>query len=322
MDEHSQMYELEFPAPAVSDTEGNGPVLVHALDGYADAGHAVRLLSEHLQQNLGSELVASFDVDELIDYRSRRPMMTFEDNRFTAVDAPQLNLHALRDTAGRPFLLLSGAEPDLRWESFVTAVAGLSERFGVHTVVGIHAVPMATPHTRPVTVTGHGTDATARAGLRAWDASMRLPGSASTLLELRLAEKGYDTVGLSAAVPHYLAQNDYPEAVLGLLAGLRGTVGLQLPDGDLPGTAAELRKQIDSQVEGSSEIASVVEALEKQYDETALPQHRELLLAEGETIPTGDDLASEFERFLAEHNDSAEQDDSAERDDKQEDDGR
>ena len=299
MDEQSHMYELEFPGPSVSDTDGNGPVLVHALDGYADAGHALRLLRQHLKDNLTTELVASFDVDELIDYRSRRPSMTFEDG-FTGVDEPELNLYAVRDSAGKPFLLLAGAEPDLRWNGFVSAVAGLAERFGVRSVVGLHAIPMAVPHTRPVPVTAHGNNPDLRNELRSWDGgTMRLPGSAAGLLELRLADKGYDTLGLSVHVPHYLAQNDYPEAVLGMLGALRTSVGLQLPDGDLAVEAAELREQIDAQVSSSSEISSVVETLEQQYDEAA-QQPRELLIADGEAIPTGDDLASEFEAFLAE----------------------
>ncbi|MCA0155647.1 PAC2 family protein [Tsukamurella sp. M9C] len=299
MDEQSHMYELEFPGPSVSDTDGNGPVLVHALDGYADAGHALRLLRQHLKDNLTTELVASFDVDELIDYRSRRPSMTFEDG-FTGVDEPELNLYAVRDSAGKPFLLLAGAEPDLRWNGFVSAVAGLAERFGVRTVVGLHAIPMAVPHTRPVPVTAHGNNPDLRSELRSWDGgTMRLPGSAAGMLELRMADKGYDTLGLSVHVPHYLAQNDYPEAVLGMLGALGSSVGLQLPEGDLAVESAELREQIDAQVSSSSEISSVVEALEQQYDEAA-QQPRELLIADGEAIPTGDDLASEFEAFLAE----------------------
>jgi predicted ATP-grasp superfamily ATP-dependent carboligase len=299
MDEQSHMYELEFPGPSVSDTDGNGPVLVHALDGYADAGHALRLLRQHLKDNLTTELVASFDVDELIDYRSRRPSMTFEDG-FTGVDEPELNLYAVRDSAGKPFLLLAGAEPDLRWNGFVSAVSGLAERFGVRTVVGLHAIPMAVPHTRPVPVTAHGNNPDLRSELRSWDGgTMRLPGSAAGMLELRLADKGYDTLGLSVHVPHYLAQNDYPEAVLGILGALRSTVDLQVPDGELPVEAADLREQIDAQVSSSSEISSVVEILEQQYDEAAA-QPRELLIADGEAIPTGDDLASEFEAFLAE----------------------
>ncbi|GAA4404799.1 proteasome assembly chaperone family protein [Tsukamurella soli] len=300
MDEQSHIYELEFPAPAVSDQDGNGPVLVHALDGYADAGHAVRMLSEHLRKNLTTELVASFDADELIDYRSRRPAMTFDDNRFVDVDAPELNLYAIKDLTGRPFLLLSGAEPDLKWEAFISAVAGLAERFAVKRVVGLNAIPMAVPHTRPLNVSGHGNTPALLTEVRTWDAKMRMPGSASTLLEFRLANKGYETLGLSVHVPHYLAQNDYPDAALALAAALGRTVGLQLPDGELPAAAHELREQIDAQVEQSGEVAAVVSALETQYDEYVHSgQPKELLIAEGEELPSGDDLASEFEKFLA-----------------------
>ena len=42
-----------------------------------DAGAAGRLLSEHLSLYLRAETVATFDVDRLIDYRSRRPTMTY-----------------------------------------------------------------------------------------------------------------------------------------------------------------------------------------------------------------------------------------------------
>ena len=119
MDDKSTLYELEFPAPQVTGDEGDGPVLVHALEGFADAGHAIKLASDHLRQSLESELVATFSTDELMDYRSRRPLMTFTGDQFTDVAMPELTLHAVRDNNGTPFLLLSGAEPDLRWERFV-----------------------------------------------------------------------------------------------------------------------------------------------------------------------------------------------------------
>ena len=38
-----RMYELEVPAPQLASTDGRGPVLIHALEGFSDAGHAVRL---------------------------------------------------------------------------------------------------------------------------------------------------------------------------------------------------------------------------------------------------------------------------------------
>lgn len=124
-------------------------MLVHGLEGFADAGHAVRLATTHLRESLETELVASFSVDELIDYRSRRPLMTFKSDHFSDYAAPELNLYAIVDADGTPFLLLAGGvEPDLKWERFITAVRLLAEQFGVRRTVGINAIPMAIPHTR------------------------------------------------------------------------------------------------------------------------------------------------------------------------------
>ncbi|RIR83920.1 PAC2 family protein, partial [Mycobacteroides abscessus] len=120
--DQSGMYELEFPGPQLASADGRGPVLVHALQGFSDSGHAVKLAAAHLRQTLESELVASFAIDDLLDYRSRRPVMTFKSDHFTEYATPELNLYALKDTKGTPFLLLAGLEPDLKWERFVNAI--------------------------------------------------------------------------------------------------------------------------------------------------------------------------------------------------------
>src|ERR1700755_201318 len=100
--EQSGMYELEFPAPQLSSSDGRGPVMIHALEGFSDAGHAIRLAAQHLKNTLDTELVASFALDELLDYRSRRPLMTFKTDRFTSYEEPELHLSALSDSGGNP----------------------------------------------------------------------------------------------------------------------------------------------------------------------------------------------------------------------------
>src|SRR6195256_2832448 len=85
--EQTGMYELEFPAPQLSSPDGRGPVLIHALEGFSDAGHAIRLSANYLRDALETELVASFAIDELLDYRSRRLLMTFRTDHFTDYDA-------------------------------------------------------------------------------------------------------------------------------------------------------------------------------------------------------------------------------------------
>ncbi len=295
----SGMYELEFPAPQLSSPDGRGPVLVHALEGFSDAGHAIRLAATHLKDSLNTELVASFAIDDLLDYRSRRPLMTFKTDHFTRYEDPELSLYALHDSVGTPFLLLAGMEPDLKWERFITAVRLLAERLSVRQTIGLGTIPMAVPHTRPVTMTAHSNNRELIADHQPWISEVQVPGSASNLLEYRMAQHGHDVVGYTVHVPHYLAQTDYPAAAQALLEEAAKTGSLQFPLQALTVAADEIRAKIDEQVEASTEVAQVVAALERQYDAFVAEQENRSLLARDEDLPSGDELGAEFERFLA-----------------------
>jgi predicted ATP-grasp superfamily ATP-dependent carboligase len=297
--EQSGMYELEFPAPQLSSADGRGPVLIHALEGFSDAGHAIRLASQHLKNTLDTELVASFAIDELLDYRSRRPLMTFKTDHFTHYENPELNLYALRDGVGTPFLLLAGLEPDLRWERFITAVRLLAARLDVRRVVGLGTIPMAVPHTRPITMTAHSNDKELIAEHQPWVGEVQVPGSASNLLEFRMSQHGHEVVGFTVHVPHYLAQTDYPAAAEALLAEVARNASLQIPLDALLTAGAEVQTKVNEQVEASAEVAQVVAALERQYDAFVTAQENRSLLASGEALPSGEELGAEFERFLA-----------------------
>jgi predicted ATP-grasp superfamily ATP-dependent carboligase len=297
--ERDGMYELEFPAPQLSASDGRGPVMIHALQGFSDAGHAIRLAARHLKDTLDTELVASFAIDELLDYRSRRPLMTFKTDHFTHYEEPELSLYALHDSVGTPFLLLAGMEPDLRWERFITAVRLLAERLGVRQTIGLGTIPMAVPHTRPVTMTAHSNNRELIADFTPWISEVQVPGSASNLLEYRMAQHGHEVVGYTVHVPHYLAQTDYPAAAQALLEQVAKTGVLQLPMQALAEAAAEIATKIDEQVEASAEVAQVVAALERQYDAFIAAQENRSLLSRDEDLPSGDELGAEFERFLA-----------------------
>ena len=298
-----QIYALEVPAPQLASADGRGPVLVHALEGFSDAGHAIRLAAEHLTGTLDSELVASFAIDDLLDYRSRRPMMTFKSDHFSKYDDPQLNLYALRDSVGTPFLLLAGLEPDLQWERFITAVRLLAERLDVRQTIGLGTIPMAVPHTRPVTMTAHSNNRDLIADHQPWVNEVQVPSSVSNLLEYRMAQHGHDAVGYTVHVPHYLAQTDYPAGAEALLDQVAKSAALQFPLGALTEAAAAVRRKIDDQVEASAEVSQVVAALERQYDTFVEAQENRSLLARDEDLPSGEELGAEFERFLAQHAD-------------------
>jgi hypothetical protein len=300
--EPAELYEL-----TESDVPAAAPVLIVALDGFVDAGNAARLAVGAMRDGREARTLARFDVDQLIDYRARRPPLRFDTDHWESYAAPDLDVVALTDTADTEFLLLAGPEPDAQWERFAAAVAQLVERFRVRLVINMSAIPMAVPHTRPIGVTAHASRPELIAGYQPWLQRVQVPGSAVHLLEYRLGEAGRDSMGFSVHVPHYLAQTDYPAAAQTMLEAVSRATGLALVGDSLQTAAAEVRAEVDSQVERSEEVAGVVRALEEQYDAYVAGRGENLLASDTGPLPTADELGAELERFLAEQTDRPDQ---------------
>ena len=295
-----ELYELAPDLPELRDV-----VLVQALDGFVDAGAAKRLAREHLLSTHGSQVVATFDVDALLDYRARRPLMTFSEDHWSAYDDPQLAVHLAADAEGTPFLVLAGPEPDVHWELFLAAVRELVDALGVRLTVGMNSIPMAVPHTRPLGIIAHASRPETVSGYEKWVGTVQVPASAGHLLEYRLGQAGRDAAGFAVAVPHYLADTAYAPAALALLASVAGLSGLSFDTAPLEETAREVREQVDAQVASSDEVVAVVTALEGQYDAYRSGASRSLLAEMGGGLPTADELGDEFERFLADQADGS-----------------
>src|SRR5437016_6779029 len=136
------IYELHSP-PDVDD-----PVLVMSLDGWVDAGLGAATAGAALLTSIETEVVATFDVDDLLDHRARRPVVRIVDGVNTGLMWPKIQLRSGRTESGRDLLVLVGPEPDHQWRAFGTAVAELAGAFGVSLVVGLGAFPAPVPHTR------------------------------------------------------------------------------------------------------------------------------------------------------------------------------
>ncbi len=271
---------------------GHRPVLVHQLDGFVDAGQAGRLLAGHLIEQLESEVVAVFDHDQLHDYRSRRPAMIFDTNQWRSYADLQLRLLKMTDEQGEVFLLLSGPEPDVQWERLSAAVIGLIEQLDVRLTVTLHGIPMAVPHSRPITATAHATDPELVQGFRSWIDRVEVPASFTGLLEYRLGQLDRKAMGFAAHVPHYLAQATFPQAALALTRQLSQATGLAIPLEPLEDAAASNLTDIDNEMAQSAEVQELVATLEQQYDA--------MVADASQQVPSAEEIGAEFERFLAE----------------------
>jgi hypothetical protein len=294
----AELYEIDADAPVLDE-----PVLLVALDGFVDAGNAARLACAALLGDADPTVVVRFDVDQLVDYRSRRPPLRFETDHWASYSGPELQIVALADTGDTPYLLLTGPEPDTQWERFVAAVLQVVEQLGVRLVVNLTAIPMAVPHTRPIGVTAHGTRPELTEGHEAWFAAADVPGSAVGLMEFRLGEAGQDAMGFAVHVPHYLARAEYPQAARVLLDHVGLAAGLYLPTEALSGAAVRAEAEIAEQVEASDEVKQVVAALERQYDTVVESRAEGGAMGLGGELPSADELAAEVERYLADRDD-------------------
>lgn len=293
-----QFVHIVDDVPGIDPDEGLS--LVVALHGFLDAGNGATLAVDHLTSVGTGPVVATFDVDAFHDYRARRPAVSFVRDHYQDYDAPRLVVRLMRDALERPFLLLSGPEPDTRWESFAGAVRAVVERFGVDLVAGLGSVPMAVPHSRPLAVTQHANRAELMLRTNSWRGELRIPSSAHSLLEIRLGESGHDMTGYVAHVPHYIAQFDYPQAAVVLLEGVEDSTGLSFDLDPLKAAASARAAEIASYLAENPEVGEVVAGLEQQYDAfLRAEQSGAGLLAPDEEIPTGEEIGEQFEQFLA-----------------------
>lgn len=277
-----------------------GLPLVAGLTGFADAGSAVSQLNKYVFDTLDYERVGVFNNDELIDYRARRPILHFEETSLTSYEPPRLSLDLVSDEWGSHFLFLSGYEPDFRWDEVTQTVIDLVDRFEVSSSSWVHAIPMPVPHTRPlgVTVSGNRTELTD--ALSVWRPTTAVPGTLMHVIEYRLQERNHPSAGFVVLVPHYLADTEYPDALVTALQSIQTATGLIFPMDDLRKSGQEFLKGIAEQIESNPELQKLVGVLEERHDsymqDNPLPSP--LMGADGE-LPSAETLADELQDFLA-----------------------
>lgn len=306
MQNSPRLYSLETE---IDLDEAHSGVLLVTLGAFVDAGKLQSMLGEHLAQAGDAEVVATFALDKLYDYRGRRPVMVFDTNRWVSYETPSMQLRRMVDRGGDQYFLLSGPEPDFQWERLVEEIHELVVRLGIRLVVTVHGIPMSVPHTRPVGMTAHATDSTLIRDAASPFGRVQVPASFGALLELRLGEAGHQAAGFAIHVPHYLAASEFADGALAALNAVVDLTGLSLPNDHLVAAAKTNRRAIQAEVEGNDEIRAVLEALEQQYDAFTKGQDRpNLWAAEGSHLPSADQLAADIENFLRNVSDEDETD--------------
>lgn len=270
------------------------PVLVVGLDGWIDAGYAGQQAINALVEAVPYDVVATFDSDNLIDNRSRRPLLRLVNGVLAEMVWPEIRLVLSHQASSeRHILVLIGPEPDYHWRAFVAETVDLATRLGVEMVIGLGAFPAPVPHTRPVRLAATATSQELAGRIGFVPAALEVPAGAQAALQMAFGEAGIPAVGIWARVPHYAAGTPYPDAALALLDELAQLTGMPIATTSLRENGEIAREQIQAMIENSAEHMAMVRQLEEQHDAEV-----GLSATEFTNLPTGDELAAELEKYL------------------------
>jgi hypothetical protein len=270
------------------------PTLVVMLTGWIDASGSAAAAAAAVRDGIQARTLATFDGDIFIDYRARRPTMELREGINTRLVWSDIELHTGRDLGGRDVLVLDGPEPDSSWRRFANAVGDLAVQLGVTKMVALGAYPFAAPHTRVARLSCSTPSMAVSATLPYLKNSVDVPAGMAAVLEHALDERGVAAMGLWVQVPHYVAAMSYPAATLALLSGLREVAGVEVDASKVATESSEQRSKLDTLVAGNEEHTAMVRQLEQAYDAVS-----EQGQSSGQPpVPSGEQLAAEFERFL------------------------
>jgi len=272
------------------------PVLIAGFTGWNDAAEAASMVVSNIGESCGAKRFGGFDAEEFFDYQTTRPQIKLVEGVTRTIEWPENDLSAtgtsVEALGGRGAVLLSGPEPNFQWRAFSEAVVELARELDVRLVVTLGALLADVPHSRPVSVAANAQDPSLVENLGLSPSRYEGPTGITGVLHRYCAGKGLPAVSFWASVPHYLPSVPSAPAALALLQNLSRLLGASFNTAHLERTSEDYQRQVSAAVAQDSDLTSYVRMLEERYDTQAAQGIRNL--------PSGEELASELERFLRE----------------------
>lgn len=272
------------------------PVMICAFEGWNDAGDAASYAATYLAERWGTRPFADIDPEDYFDFTSTRPRVRLDDGHQREIVWPtnELSAGSIPGT-DRDVILLSGAEPQLRWRTFCGHLTEVARAFDVELVLTLGALLAEVPHSRPVSVIGTAVDDQLIDRLGLNRSTYEGPTGIVGVLQDACAKAGLPAASLWAAVPTYVPGAPSPKAALALIERICGLLDLPLTTTDLEIASADYERQIDQLVNEDDETAGYVAHLEDRYD-----------AGEGDEddLTDASALVEEVERFLRSTGDS------------------
>ncbi len=251
------------------------PIFIMGWDGWTNAGEVATGVVGYLKDRLGAKKFAEFDSEAFYQFTHNRPMVALRDGKIRSFTYPRTELFYWQDPKERQdAVLLVGAEPDLRWPSYVKEILDLAQELGVSRLFAVGGFYDNVPHTRDTPCTGGSDDKPLMDDLRQLrvePSSYVGPTGIVTAVLHEAKQRSLPAASLWGRAPHYV-QIPNPKAWHGVLWRLVGVTRLPVDLVPLMKRVQGFEQQLNSQMEGNRQMADHVRELEQHMDSMAPPE--------------------------------------------------
>jgi hypothetical protein len=277
------------------------PVVVLGFTGWSDTGTVTVDTAQRLIDAYRARQFLSVDPEDYYVFTDTRPTVRLDVNGQRELNWPKNEAYgAFLTDAANDLVVVKGVEPNLRWRTFSNRLSEIVAGMRPSLVCTLVARPAATPHTRPIPVTGSSADPQLASKFGLGRSQYQGPTGIIGVIHDEMRRRGLPLISLAAAVPHYLNVDENPPATMALLRALRPVLGYEPPIGDLESQSEQFVRRVEEASSGDDNIRQYVQTLEQQYGEQA-----EQGVAEPDAeLPSADDILKGIEDLLRENRDT------------------
>ena len=263
------------------------PVAIAAFEGWNDAADASTAAVEHLEEVWQARQVTTLDPEYFYDFQVSRPIVTRMDDDTSHIEWPTTRFSvATPPGTERDVVLIRGIEPSMRWRTFCEQVLEVCHALEVNRIVLLGALLADVPDTRPLPVSGSASGPEMAERLKLVPTRYEGPTGIVGVLHEACRRAELDAVSFWVHVPHYANNPPCPKATLALLHRVEEVLDLPIPTVDLDEESAEWEARVRAAADQDADLAEYVQELEQRAGDAGL---RPL---------SGDEIATEFERYL------------------------
>jgi hypothetical protein len=267
-----------------------------AFTGWSDTGSVTTDVATHLVNAYHGERFLQVDPEEYYVFSETRPTVSIGPDGIRELNWPKNEAFAARlPDAAHDIVVVSGSEPNLNWKTFSSRFAEALAALQPSLVCTLVARPAATPHTRPIPVTGSSADPALAAKFGLGRSMYQGPTGILGVLHDELRKREVPLISLAAGIPHYLNVEENPPATAALLKALEPVLGLMPPLGDLEAEGERFLARVEEASHGDEQIVQYVRTLEEHYGEDLEEDEEDDRVTE---LPSADELLKDVEDFL------------------------